>query len=193
MHEPAVDELIDEFIAQPFDIHGVAAGVVAQSLAKLRGAGRVRTADVHATFVLREFRIAFRTLFREDERRQRLFAEVFFHADDVRDDLARLFDDDDVPLAHVLALDLVGVVQAGPLDDRTGQLDRFKIGHGRDRAGLAHLDTDRREPRGSFVFLEFVGDRPAGGLRSRPEPLALVVAVHLEHQAVDLEVQLVQP
>ena len=97
------------------------------------------------------------------------------------------------PTRHVLALDLVGVVQAGAADDRAGQLDRLQIGHGRDRARLAHLHANGVEPGRRFVLLELVGDDPAGAFRGAAQPLALVEAVDLQHQPVDLEIQLVQP
>ena len=49
------------------------------------------------------------------------------------------------------------------------------------------------QPRGGLVLLELVGDHPARAFRRAAEPLALVEAIDLEHQAVDLEIQLVQP
>ena len=94
-------------------------------------------------------------------------ALVLLHAHDVRDDLARLFDDDDVADADVFARDLFRVVQAGPADGRTGQLDGLQIRDGRDRAGLADLHADIVQPRGGFIFLELVGDHPARALRRR--------------------------
>ena len=55
---------------------------------------------------------------------------MFLDADDVRDDLARLFHDHHVTDADVLAFDFLGIVQAGSADRGAGQLDRFQI---RDR------------------------------------------------------------
>ncbi len=92
-----------------------------------------------------------------------------------------------------MRLDLLGVVQARPADDRAGQLDGLQVGHRRDRPGLADLHTDARHAGCGLVLLELVGDHPPRGLRCGPEAVALVVTVHLEHQPVDLEIQLVQP
>ena len=47
-------------------------------------------------------------------------------ADDLGDDLAGLLDHDGVADPDVLAGDLVGVVQAGPLDGRAGQRHRAR-------------------------------------------------------------------
>ena len=121
------------------------------------------------------------------------FRSVDLDADDVRNDLARLLHHHHVAHADVLALDFLGVVQARPADDRAGQFDRFQVGDGRDRAGLAHLHADGVDAGRGLVFLELVGDDPPRGLRRGPQPLPLVVAVHLEHQPVDLEIEFVQP
>ena len=119
--------------------------------------------------------------------------QVFFDADDVRDDLARLLDDDRVADADVLAGDLLGVVQADAADRRAGDLHRLQVGRGREGAALADGDEDVVDARGRFVLLELVGDEPARRLAGGAEPLALVEAVDLEHEAVDFEVELVQP
>ena len=89
---------------------------------------------------------------------------MLLDADDVRDDLARLLDDDRVADADVLAVDLVGVVQAGAADGRAGELHRFQVGDRRDGAGLADLHADVVERGGRFVLLELVGDQPARAL-----------------------------
>ena len=61
---------------------------------------------------------------REDEGDLRPVAGLDLDPDDLRDDLAGLLDHDRVADPDVLAGDLVGVVQAGPLDGRPGQGDR---------------------------------------------------------------------
>ena len=91
-----------------------------------------------------------------------------------------------------LRCDLLGVVQAGPADGRAGQLHGLQFGHRRDRPGLAHLHIDRQQPCGGFPLLPFVSHHPARTLRRRAQPLALGKIVDLQHQPVDLEVQLVQ-
>ena len=88
---------------------------------------------------------------------------MLFHPHDVRDDLARLLDDDHVADPDVFALDLVGIVQAGAADDGAGQFHRLQIGHRRDGPGLADLHADVAEPGRGLVLLELVGDRPSAG------------------------------
>ncbi len=58
---------------------------------------------------------------------------------------------------------------------------------------LADLHANAVQLRGRFVLLELVGDDPARRLAGGAQPLALVEAVDLQHQPVDLEIQFVQP
>ena len=195
-NELVADQLIDQLVAQPFDVHRVAAGEIAEPLLHLGRAFDVRAADIDAAFVLDELRAALGAL--RSERRTAaipaiLRPQMLFDADDVRNDFAGLLDHDRIAGPNVLALDFVGIVQTGAADRRAGQFDRLQIGHGRNRAGLAHLNANGVQPRGGLVLLELVGDDPAGAFRRAAEPLALVETVDLQHQPVDLEIQLVQP
>ena len=68
-------------------------------------------------------------------------ARVGLDPDDLGDDLAGLLDHDRVADPDVLALELVGVVQAGALDGRAGQQHRLELGDRRQLARLADLDV----------------------------------------------------
>ena len=81
-------------------------------------------------------------------------SEMFFHADDMRNDLTRLFDNHGIADAHVLAIDLLGIVQARTAYGRAGDLDRLQVSHRRDRPALAHLHANVFDPRCGLVFLE---------------------------------------
>ena len=63
-------------------------------------------------------------------------------ADDLRDDLARLFDDDRVADADVLAADFAQVVERGVLDRGAGDEDGLHVGPRRELARLADLPVD---------------------------------------------------
>ena len=43
---------------------------------------------------------------------------------------------------HILALDFVGIVQAGAADDGSGKANRLQIRHWRNRARFTHLHSD---------------------------------------------------
>ena len=109
-------------------------------------------------------------------------------ADHLGDDLAGLLDHHRVADADVLAGDLVGVVQAGPLDGRAGQAHRLQVGHRRQLARLADLDADVDDLGDGLLGLVLEGDRPARALAARPGARAGQV-VDLDHQAVGLEIE----
>src|SRR5262249_32129259 len=129
------DELVYQLVAQPLDVHGVAAGKIPDPLLDLRRTFQIRTADVDTSGVLDQLRLALRTIRWKYESPWTARALGQLNADHVRNDLTGLLDDHHVAHADVLALDFVGVVQAGALDDGAGQFDRRQIGHWRDRAG----------------------------------------------------------
>ena len=130
---------------------------------------------------------------RVDERHGVVGPQVFFDADDMRDDLPRLLDDDGIADADVFAGNLFDVMQAGAADRRAGDLHRLQIGRRREGAAFADGDEDVVDLGRRFVLLELVGDEPARRFTRGAEPLALVEAVDFEHQAVDFEVEIVEP
>jgi len=121
-------------------------------------------------------------------------------ADDGRNDFAGLFDDYAVADADVFAFDLVFVVERGALNNRSGELHRFKFGDGRQHAGAADLDGDFLEKRFGLLRLVFIGDGPARAFRGRAEcfiEIALVdfddAAVHFERELMPHVVQRIEP
>lgn len=65
--------------------------------------------------------------------------------DDFGDDFAGLLDDDPVADADVFVADIVFVVKGGPLDRRSGQAYRFKVGCRRQDPGAAEADRDGQD------------------------------------------------
>src|SRR5688572_4159571 len=119
--------------------------------------------------------------------------QMFFHAHDVRDDLAGFLDDDRVADANVFAGDFFDVVQPDAAYRRAGDLHGLEVGRRCERAAFADSDEDVVDPRRGFVLLELVGDQPARRFARSPEAIALVEAIDLEHEAVHFEIELVQP
>ena len=162
-----------------------------QPLLELLGAGRrgIGAAVVDLVRVADHRGAAARAVGGEDERHFRAVARVVLDADDLGDDLAGLLDHHRVADPDVLAGDLVGVVQRGPLDRRAGQADRLEVGHG---VSLPVLPT-WTPMCAIFViacsasYLKAIVHR--GLLLARPQPLALAEVVDLDHQAVGLEVE----
>ena len=111
------------------------------------------------------------------------------HAENLRDDVAGALDDDGVADAHVLARDLVLVVQGGVLHHDAADGDRLELGDRRQRAGAADLDLDVAQDGRRLLGGEFVGDGPARRARDEAEPLLQVEPVELVDDAVDVVVE----
>ena len=107
-------------------------------------------------------------------------------ADDLRNDVAGALHDDRVADAHVLALDLVLVVQRRVGDDDAADGHRLQPGDGRQRAGAPHLDVDAVEDGHRLLGGELVGDGPARRAGDEAQALLQVEAVHLVDDAVDV-------
>ena len=193
LDQTLVDQLVDHRRAESFDVHRAAVGKEAKPFLELGRTGRVDAADVHAAFVALDRTAANRTPLRERE--LLLFAGPFLQndADDVGNDLARLFDHHRVADANVFAADFVGVVQADARDLGPGDFDGFEIGDRRQHAGLADLDGDVLDPRRRLPQLDLVGDDPSRRLAGGAEPVPLGEVVDLDDHAVGLVVEFVPP
>src|ERR1044071_7054145 len=88
-------------------------------------------------------------------------AFVLQHVDDFRDDVAAFFDDDRVADAHVLARELVEVVQRRVHDLRAADAHGIELRDRRDGAGASDIQVDVADDRlrGFGRILE--RDRPA--------------------------------
>ena len=70
-------------------------------------------------------------------------------------------DDDGVADAHVLAGELVVVVQGRTRDDRAVDGGGVELRHGREHAGTTHLHGDVAQNGRLFLGRELEGDGPA--------------------------------
>ena len=134
-----------------------------------------------------EFNVAtaFGTLVRRIYRLRVWWSLFQRNADDLRDDLARLLDDNGVADADVFAADFAEVVECGVLDGGAGDEDRLHVGPRRELAGLADLPIDCEQPgRGLFGGV-FVGDAPAWEAAGVPESFLQFVAIDADDHAVD--------
>ena len=93
---------------------------------------------------------------------------------DLRDDVAGALHDDRVADPHVLARDLVLVVQRRVRDDDAADGDRLELGDRRQRAGAADLDVDVLERSSSPARPGICARSPSAGCarRSRAAPAA---------------------
>ena len=110
-------------------------------------------------------------------------------ADDARDDVARLLDQDPVAFADVLPRDVVGVVQRRHRDGRAGDEHRLEHGERRDRAGPADVHFDLLQERRLLLRRELERDRPARELAGGAEEPPLGELIDLDHHAVGIELE----
>ena len=123
-------ELIDELLAEPLDVHGAPPAEVAQGLPH-----DGRTRRVHAArrdlALFPDDRVAADGALLGHLERRRVRGPLFEdHAHDLRDDVAALLDDDGVSDAHVLAREVLVVVERRPLDRRPARRTGSKCATG---------------------------------------------------------------
>ncbi len=117
---------------------------------------------------------------------------MLLDAHDVRNDLARFLDHDPVADANIFALNLLGVMQAGPCDRGACQLHWLQFGDRRYRACFSNLHADFVQSSNGFVLFDLYATTQRGLLLVRPSFSRQVELVQLEHQAIDFEIELVQ-
>ena len=99
--------------------------------------------------------------------------------------------DDGVADAHVLALELVHVVQRHVAHGDAADEHRLEARDGRERAGAPDLEVDAAHGRGLLLRRELVGDGPARRARDEAEVSLPVEPVDLVDHAVDVVIEAV--
>ncbi len=111
-------------------------------------------------------------------------ALVHEHADDLGNDFPRAPHDDGVADAHVLAPQLILVVERGAPHDHAGHPHGLEFGHRRERAGAPDLHRDVLHARLRLFRGKLVRDRPPRRLTRRAELRLLVERVDFHDDAV---------
>ena len=142
LHQSCVDQLLQVALAAAVDIHRVARGEVHQVAQQLRRAGRTRAADRGFLLVVEHRRAAYRAEPRHLIGLRVRRALVHFHADDLRDDLARLAHGNRVTHAHVQLTDKIAVMQRRAGNRGTREPHRLEHRVGRQHARAADRNDD---------------------------------------------------
>ena len=135
---PVVEEDLDLLLAQALDVEGVARDEMLQALDRLRRADEAAGAAAHhvdlaglLVDLAHGVAAADRADARGTDRALRPCGRLSEHdAEDLRDDVAGALHDHRVADAHVLARDLVLVVQRGVGDDDAADRHRLELGDG---------------------------------------------------------------
>ena len=115
---------------------------------------------------------------------------VACRADDLRNHVARPLDDDDVSLADLLSVDVLLVVERRTGDGDATDLDRLEERPRIERTRATDADVDLQQLRLSGHGRPLECARPARPAVEHAEPALLVERVDLDHDPVDLVVEL---
>ena len=185
--EPFAPEPPDELLADAVDVH-CRPDPVDERLETTGRAGPVRTAMHRLALGLLDRRAAERAL-RGHPERPGTPGMREHRSDDLRDHVSGSLDDHGVPLANVLAVDVLLVVERrgrdGDAPDHHGLELRPRV----EGAGSPDTDVDAAENGLSLIRGPLVRPRPARPLVERPEPRLLLERVDLDNDAVDLVVE----
>ena len=194
---PSREELARPLLPQALDVHRAAAHELLDRLEQLARAARAVGADrPDAVLGLAPSGVpqAGHLLGRLGQRRAVLaLLRLRGRRHHARDHVARAGDDHLVALAHVLARDVLLVVQRGELHRHARDLHRLELGERHHVAGPAHVPHHPLELGGGGHRRELPGDRPARLAAHHAEPALQVQVVDLDHHAVDLEVERLAP
>ena len=188
--ETAIDQLVDDLVAQPFHVHRAAAGVVQQRLLALRAAEQAAAATVvDAALLAQHGAAAHRAGARHAEVGHVGRPGSGHAADHLGDHVAGAAHDDLVAHAHALAPQLEHVVQRRVAHRGAAHEHGLQLGHRRQLAGAADLDVDAAQRGGLLLRRVLVRHRPARLARDEAQLLLQRHAVDLVDDAVDVERQ----
>ena len=189
--EPELPEPPHQLLADAFDV-GRALDPVDQGLEPARGTRAVRAAVHRLALGLDDVCPAKRALLRHLER-LRAGLVLAGGTDDLRDHVAGALDDHAVALADVLAVDVVLVVERRPRDGDAADLHGLEHRPGVERARAADADRDLVQRRLGGHRRPLERARPARPRVERAEHRLLLERVDLDHDPVDLVVELRAP
>src|ERR1700683_4257293 len=183
-HEARGHQLVDDGLPEAFDVHRASRRKVLETTPEPGGAR-----DVLATpddLMLRPDEQAAAGRARAGHLPWRLARRSLFEdrADHFRDDLAPLFDNDDVALANVAARDLLVVVERGFLHGGAGHEHRLEHGERRHGPRAPDVDVNPQEPAARLLRGKLERDCPSWELRRRARPRPERQIVELDDDAV---------
>ncbi len=194
MDQAAIDELVDELVTESLDVHRPAGREVQHRFLALRGTVQATGAARHGLSLgLDDVRAANRAGGRQRGADRAVGAPFGQDAHDLGDHVARPPHVDGVADVHVLALDLVHVVQRGVTHGHAAHEHGLQARDGRHRPGAADLELDRLDDGQLFLGGKLVRNRPARGAGDESERALQVEGVDLVDHAVDVVLEGLAP
>ena len=188
-HEPGFEHLVDDFLAQAVDIHAASAYPMQQTLLGLRGAIHRHAAIGDLAFVIHH-RAAACGAVRGHIPLNGASGAFFQHgANNLGNHVAGFMHHDGVAHAHVLAANLVDVMQRGARDGRAGYGNGVEFGDRREHASAAHLNANFAQHGLLFFGREFECNGPTRRAGGKTQVGLLFERVDLHHHAVDIVIE----
>ena len=184
-----LDHFVDELVAQAVHVHAATAHPVDEALLELRGAIEGHAAVRHLVTLVHHGTAAGGASLGHIPLDRVGGALVQHRTNDLRDHVAGLVDDDGIAHAHILAADLVEVVQSCAGDGGTGHRDGVELGNRGEHAGAPHLDANLTQNGGLLLRRELEGDGPARCAGGEAEIGLLVEPIDLHNHTVDVVIQ----
>ncbi len=187
LHQPTIDQLLDDAFTEAVDIHRRATGEVAQRLAALRGTRQSRAAaHRHPVAVARRDRPAGRTLARQREHRGTGRPALDQHPHHFRDHVPGPAHHHGIADTYVLATHFVGVVQRGVGHRDPTDMYRRQPRDRRQHPGATDLHLDGEHLGQRLLGRELVRHRPARCARRRTQAPLQVDPIDLVDHPVDV-------
>ena len=160
---------------------------MAQPLDRLRRAGQAADAAPHCLALAAHRVAAAGRAFVGEDKGRRVRRPVFQHwTQYLRDHIAGALQDHGIAHAHILAGDLVLIMQGGAADHDAADIHRLQIGDRGQGAGAADLDFDVEDPGLCLLGREFMGNRPARRAADHAEALLQGDGIDLIDHAVNI-------
>ena len=189
----ALVEQLDLLVAEALDVEGEPRGEMLEALHPLGRADQAAGAAAHHVLLAGARIDLAHRMAAADGTDLRKFVRpgigrplLRHDAEHLRDHVAGALDAHGVADPHVLAGDLILVVERRIGDDDAADRDRLQPRHGGQRTGAADLDVDAVQDGGRLLGRELVRRRPARAARDEAEPLLQVEPVDLVDDAVDV-------
>ena len=186
----AIDKLVNDLVAQTFDVHRAPSGEVQYGLLALRWAEQAAgAAMVDATTFAQHSAGAHRADLGHAEVGYVDGARRSHAADDLGDHVARAAHDDLVADAHAFAPQLEEVVQGGVAHRCAAHEHGLELCDGRELARAPDLDVDAAQQRGLLLRRVLVRHRPTWLARDEAQAALQLDTVDFVDHAIDVERQ----
>src|SRR3569833_1229228 len=146
----------------------------------------IRAVEGSLAFLALQVRTAYRAIGDIVYRLRTGLPPLQIHADDLGDDLAALLYIHPIAFVQVQPHDLVGVMQCSAFHRGPRQEYRFQVSHRCHSARAAHLVAYALQFGFHLLRLVFVCDSPARRFGGKAQLFLLRIAIHLNHNAVDI-------